>query len=492
MMKEKLDILFFAPPMYIDGSIPREKLADDNKQGRDIPRGPLCIASFLRTKKFGARVVVPDSFFSQPIGSKNELHKKVNELILQKVLEYDPRFIGFSMMFGFIEKNVLEMTRFIKRNFPDRVVIVGGNHASFIAERLLSSKYDAGIDVVVRGEGERIVEELLSGKDWHKILGISFRDKRGCIFHNEDRVGLSILDFPAIDFSLMDIGKNVDLANFNHIVQFARGCSFDCAFCTNKRMWGRRVRFVNLQRFRKELDDVLMCYDKLSSSHPIIFADDDVFTHKKYWEFLFPILEEAKAKHPKVSFVVQARVSALYRDTDHIHKILTWAQKVNIVSIFLGIESCSDTILEAMNKKYNFDQVRKALINIRKYNILIGAFWMFGHPGATVKEEEISYFRFKRILSEGLLDILELHTTFPFPGSAIRKDPRLKILVSEYEEADKYSLFEEYPIHCLVDPCSGRVVMSQAQIAEAHRKALEIKNEYLGENHAVVDLDRVL
>ena len=482
---KRLDMLFFTVPMFSDGTLPPGVLMDDNYHGKDIPRGSLSIASFLGMKGKQSRVIVLDAFFPKRMESFDALMKRTEELVEEKVEEYNPRFVGLDLMFGFREKMVVRTAQFIKERFPDIVILVGGNHATFTPERLLSRKRGSGIDIVVRGEGERTVEDLLSCKNLYDTAGVSFRDN-GRVIHNPRREELPILDLPPNNYSLIDGGKGVNFARFNYMLQYLRGCNMHCSFCTNKTMWGERVRPHSIESFRTELLTVMEGQGESLGDSMVILHDDNLMAAEKYWRPLFLVLEEGKKLYPKARFVGQARVSNAKNDDKKTHEMLEWAGKIGLGVVFLGIETGSQPIFDAMGKNCRVEWVEPACRNLKKHGIAVGAFWMFGHPGATMEEEERSLAFLEHLLSEKLLDAVELHMTTPFPGTAIRSDPRVDVLVSEEEEPDKYCMANKFPIHRLVDPSTGNVVMSAEQIAEILGRAHEIQRQYLGDVAAAV------
>lgn len=486
-MKEKLDILFFAPPMFADGSLERNKILNDNNQSKEIPRGILCIASYLNASGRKARVIVTDAFFSEPIASRESLVGAVNDLILKKIREYNPDFVGFSMMFGLTEPSVMAMARFVKGVFPQKTIMVGGNHATFNADRLLDRGKRSGIDIVVRGEGEHTVEEIISGADRQDIVGISFRDEGGAIVHNSRRPLMPILNLPPNDYKLIDVGDGGDIACFNHMVQFARGCGFSCSFCANRMMWEKDVRANNPESFYTELISILEMQKRASGNVITIILDDDPLAISHHRRAIFNAIEKSKKYYPDSKFVIQTRVSSVMGKKSSTMEMLKVAKELGFSSFFLGIESGSQVILDAMHKSCKVEWIEDACENVKNYGIAVGAFWMFGHPGATVREENISLDFLDRLFSRGLIDEVEPHVTVPFPGTPLRCDPRVEILISPEEELERYCLLRPEPIHQLINPEDGSVVMSSQQISDAFNAAMRIKEKHLGKREIIAN-----
>ena len=121
--------------------------------------------------------------------------------IKEHISNYAPDIIGVSCIFSAQERDHLRIARFAKEVCPAAIVVCGGAHATVSPESLLRDK---NIDLVVKGEGERTVLELVkcieAGDNYKHITGTITRNGDGSIVHNPPREGiadLNTLPFPA-------------------------------------------------------------------------------------------------------------------------------------------------------------------------------------------------------------------------------------------------------------------------------------------------------
>ena len=179
-------------------------------------------------------------------------------------------------------ENALFIARLAKLLFPDCFLVLGGPHASYEWEALLSFPF---VDAVVRGEGElpfpRLVERVLQppegALDFSDIPGVAWRTAAGQPVSSgwcggEDSV--DSLRFPDLHDGLINRGDYEIL--FPRIMS-SRGCPFTCSFCSTATFTGRRVRYRSSESVLAEIRQ----YYERYGLHRFVF-DDDIFTvHKK-------------------------------------------------------------------------------------------------------------------------------------------------------------------------------------------------------------------
>ena len=151
----------------------------------------------------------------------------------------------------------LEIAKQIKEKFPNCLIIFGGSHVPFKADDFF--KKNPVVDIVVRGEGEKIFKEILlkflKTRDFSGIPGISYRGKnRECITEYkelEPEKDLNNYPSPYTEGIFDDIIVSSNL-NFQAIIETNRGCPFGCAYC----FWGRgglsnKFRFFDIEKIKK-------------------------------------------------------------------------------------------------------------------------------------------------------------------------------------------------------------------------------------------------
>ncbi|MFH1338436.1 MAG: cobalamin-dependent protein, partial [Candidatus Omnitrophota bacterium] len=176
--------------------------------------------------------------------------------------------VGISVNAGNVS-SALDIAREIRNHSPSTRIIMGGPHATAVYERLIPEY----ADIVVRGEGEDTIVELMQQDDLSSIKGIAYWDKELKLTPARPYIqDLDALRFPA--WHLYEL-KRYRLGNtFTPlaIVMTSRGCPYDCIYCV-KYVHGYKVRL-------RSVDNVLNEIDQLVSRFGIreIQIMDDVFT----------------------------------------------------------------------------------------------------------------------------------------------------------------------------------------------------------------------
>lgn len=152
---------------------------------------------------------------------------------LEAVKMYKTNIIGFSMYD--INKNlIINCCRLIKQSYPDILICVGGNHATYFPEEIMSECTD--IDVVVRGEGElvfeRVIRQYLAGEGIDGISGISYRTGKTIYSTKVIKPTVKISSLPDASRALAKkLGCNI------YQIYTSRGCQGNCSFCTARSIW---------------------------------------------------------------------------------------------------------------------------------------------------------------------------------------------------------------------------------------------------------------
>ena len=189
------------------------------------PFGLMSLAAYLIREGFDVRI---EDYIVEPYSA---------ERVRQVLSEFRPHIAGSTAVTMNVKKALAILEDFRAVN-PELVTLIGGPHATFDAEGMLSHSH---IDYVIRGEGEITTAELLtaieSGRSAESIKGISYR-KNGRVIHNDNRPfieNINTLPYPARD--LVKISKYRAL-NFPVNMMTSRGCPHSCIFCVGHRMVG--------------------------------------------------------------------------------------------------------------------------------------------------------------------------------------------------------------------------------------------------------------
>jgi len=263
---------------------------------------------------------------------------------------------------------------------PDEVTtIVGGHEATQEVEHLFERC--PNIDMVVRGEGEEIIKQIVTGVPWGEIRGLSYR-RDGRIVHNDNSVlpDLAHIAYPdrslrRHDYFCARDGLRLTRHTFDTVLT-ARGCPFQCKFCTfSLNPLGQKREYTErpVESVIEEL--------KTISADIVLFSDDNFATNPRRAEQLCDLIVENKIRK---TFAVQARV-----DIARHRRLLDKAWQAGFKAFLIGIESPHDRILGQLQKGITQQQIREAFAVLRQYDFLLHGYFIYGNVGET--EEEMLY-----------------------------------------------------------------------------------------------------
>src|ERR1700678_1516314 len=329
------------------------------------PLGILYISSHLRKK--GVQVEVFDSTF----GSRNQLFE---------VLRQGPPAILGVYANLMTRTNVLEILRAAKQA-GWQTVVGGPEPSAYIAEYL-----DGGADVVVIGEGEVTIEELVpvlkcdSRESLHGVDGIAFRGAEGAIVQTKPREQLRDIDAqPWPDREAIDVGQYVETWRKHHgmgsvSLITARGCPYHCRWCSHE-VFGKTHRRRKPVSVVDELEWLINRYQP-----QMAWMADDVFTIHHGW--LFQYAAELKRRALKLPFECISRADRLNP------QVVETLAEMGCFRVWIGSESGSQRILDAMERGVTVEQVQSGVALCRSAGIQTGMFLMWGYEGEELSDIE--------------------------------------------------------------------------------------------------------
>lgn len=289
-----------------------------------------------------------------------------------------------------------------KKVNPSIVTAAKGGHVTVFDEKALAEH--PYLDIALRGEVEKTVEELAQDIPLEEIKGITFREN-GRIRRNPDREFIDDLDslpFPARHLLNNNLYRRPDTGEPQTTIQTNRGCPGECVFCLAGRLSGKKLRLRSPQNIADEIEE---CVDKFNIRN--FFFRADTFTWNKEW--VIAVCKEIIKRDLRIKWVCNSRVDTLDEER------LRWMKGAGCWLISLGIESGSQRILDLMKKRIKKEQARRAIELCKKYKIKTYAFYLFGLPWET-EEDVRETIRFALELDS---DYAEFHLAVPFPGTEL-------------------------------------------------------------------------
>ncbi len=255
-------------------------------------------------------------------------------------------------------------------------VIVSSSDSTDHYEQYLTE----GADFVLMGEGEITLSELTKAiqnneQDFSAIKGLAYKDK-GCIIKTPGRGVIKDLDalpLPAWDLADIHTYKQRWLKStgyFSINIGTTRGCPFKCNWCA-KPIYGNRYN----SRSPKNVVAELASLKKMYQFDHVWFCDD-IFGLKPGWVNEFATLVQEEKLQFK--FKIQSRADLLLQD-NYIKALA----KAGCDNVWMGAESGSQKILDAMDKGITTVQIAEATQLLKNNNIKPSFFIQFGYLGET-------------------------------------------------------------------------------------------------------------
>ena len=187
----------------------------------------------------------------------------------EKVKRLRPDVVGLSTACTYFVYDTMNAAMLVKEASPESVVIAGGAHPSLTPEQTL--RECKAIDYICVGEGEITLHEFLAAiekkEDISKVKGLAFLDENNSFVYTGERPLIEDLDtlpMPAYHLYNMDhpyIGLPSE-GKRSFVVNFARGCPYDCSFCSESVFWRRRWRSRSPARIGEECELLKEKYDR--------------------------------------------------------------------------------------------------------------------------------------------------------------------------------------------------------------------------------------
>lgn len=252
----------------------------------------------------------------------------------------------------------IEIIKTVRRIKPSIIIIIGGVHVSYYAEKIMK---EYPVDFAVEGEGEEVLPELIealaSGGDPRKVAGIMMRNDEGLVIRTERRllVSTEVLEkAPLPDFSQLP-------DQLYQILPFetSRGCTKNCAFCSiaHRGAWRGLEKDVVLDKLEEEL---ALYQRKFLTS--VVYFVDDCFTVET--ERAIGILSGIKDRNLQCSLMLEARIDQLLQGD-----IIECLSEMDIAIIQIGVECGYNEGLKKIGKGITTEQVIMCVQKLKKYHL---------------------------------------------------------------------------------------------------------------------------
>jgi len=356
-----MKIIFINPPQH------RVSNYTQSNELEWIPLGLCYLAAVAKNEGYDAKTIdlARDSF------------SRVEEILRKE----KPDILGLSCWTD-TRMSTIEVARLARKIYPSIKIIIGGSHATFFPYHMFKL---AKIDVVVLGEGEETLKELLNAyinkKPISKIKGIAYKQNNKIIKTAQRPLIKNLDEIPFPIYDGLDLKRYRGDDKFsraknaiNGMMISSRGCPYECTFCSTCLYWERKWRARSATNTVDEMEFIYKNY----GINNIRFWDDHFTLNKaRAIEICKEIIK--RKLHKKITWGTSLRVDCLDEKT------IKWMKKAGCNKLIFGVESGSPTILKNIKKSFTVKDIIYSFNLCHKYKIYANASIMVGNPGENEK-----------------------------------------------------------------------------------------------------------
>ncbi len=303
------------------------------------------------------------------------------DIVKNKVRDYRPDIVGISALFNTSYNDLESTSRAVKETASSAFVIAGGGLPTNLYGKILEEF--PHIDAVCYGEGEIPMADLLNSSDYEKLIcehqswasrkTVKARKQMG------DSFITNLDEIPTFDYSLINLddynARSLDKRYSGNdkkremSIHTSRGCPFNCVYCSNGKLHGRKVRCMTIG---KVMEEVRRMKNEFGAT-VLLIEDDHFFSDVERTKTILDRLSEFDLR---IEF---PNGLAVYAIDEEIGRLL---KKAGASSVSLAIESGSDYVLKKIiNKPLKTSMIKGKVEILKKNGITVHAFIVLALPG---------------------------------------------------------------------------------------------------------------
>ena len=303
-----------------------------------------------------------------------------HEDIARRIEDARPDIVALGAITA-MEPDAREVCQTAKRINPDILTVLGNVHPSFCWREILER--DRDVDLVVRGEGEATIAELVAAVAAGAGPG-SIPEIRGTALRRDGvpvampprlfapdidafEPAWDLIDWPRYFYRPLPEGR---LA----IVSSSRGCRQRCSFCSQQKFWEKSWRARSPERFVEELE---MLRDRYGVRVAML-SDETPTVDAARWERILDLLIERKTG---VELLLETRVDDILRD----EAVLPKYRAAGVSHIYVGVESTNQATLDLYLKDVKVEASRRAIELINAHAMVSETSFVLGTPDETAE-----------------------------------------------------------------------------------------------------------
>lgn len=432
------------------------ELAEENKKKRILliyPPSPVMNREDRCQQPTKELIVIPplpptDLMYLAAVAEQEGLEAKIVDYSqggdLEKDLkEFKPDYIVANVATPTFKNDISVMT-IAKEICPDIVTIAKG--AAFLTVAFEVMYFQKDLDIIICGEPEETLKEIVRGNPFESIKGIYYRDDVRVKFTGarpfiED---LDNLPFPARHLVDNNLYRRPDNNKVQAVIKVSRGCPFHCFFCLATPVSGAKVRKRSPENIVAEIRE---CVEKYGITNFVFWSD--IFNIDKEWTL--DLCQKIIDSGLKITWSANTRADTA--DEEMAQKM--YESGCRLVSI--GVESGSQEMLDKIGKKITLDDVRLTVKIFKKAGIKIYNYFVIGLPweDEDTVEDTIDF------AIELDSDFISFYTATPLPGTRFYDYAKANRLIDSDTSFSSAYFYPSVNTHYL----------SKDKVFELHKKA---------------------
>ncbi|MFC1808252.1 B12-binding domain-containing radical SAM protein [Candidatus Omnitrophota bacterium] len=358
--------------------------------------------------------------------------------------DFKPDMLAFSITTPTL-KDDLKACKIAKLIDPDIFTVSKGAHYSEEDENIIKDCPE--LDLIIRGESEFAISEIVRSERLSEVLGITYRSN-GNIIKAPDRPFLEDLDLlphPARHLLNNNLYLTPDTNKPIAYIYSGRGCPHQCIYCAVSVASGYKLKARTPKNIVDEIDE---CVNRFGIRD--FFFRADTFTMNKDW--VIDICKLIIDRGLKIRWGTNSRVDTICEDR------LKWMKDAGCWIIGFGVESGNQQMLDKMKKRAKIEDAESAVRLCKKFKIKSYLLFMIGLPWDS-KETVDDTIRFA-IRLKG--DFIDFNIAYPLPGTEF------------YRIAKENNLFNEDMLHRhdYSKPLIKTLYLSTEELIELRKKAI--------------------
>jgi anaerobic magnesium-protoporphyrin IX monomethyl ester cyclase len=342
-----------------------------------FPYGLLSVATYLKNnscRKINIQIIDCNLY----------TYEESVQIIKRSLLDFKPDIAGLSMMFDSSYKYLRDISKLIKDNSHNSVVVLGGSAASFSYPEIINEQ--DYIDGICYSEGEIPLVRLVDSEDMLELMDhdVSWITKKSVKEGKNPKKSFitDLNNVVHIDYSFVDIENYPMKEAFSPFInddyknkkQFflvtSRGCPYKCIFCsTSSTLYGNQIRYADVDNIIAHVKHLVSCYHM----NVLTIYDDQLLSNKERAKELFRQLAQFKLR-----IECPNGLSVAFIDDE----MASLMRSAGMDTAILAIESGSDYMLkEVIHKPLKLQMVKPVVQILRKHGFFIQGFFVIGIPG---------------------------------------------------------------------------------------------------------------